>query len=77
MKDNEIAQKVLDLMQEHEESWNSETEEYNKGHLWRDSICPFLETVEETSAFALTLKRFGWQYTNDVEDICRQVAARA
>lgn len=67
----QIAEKVLRLFKEYEESLRQP--EPPKYRIWEDKIEPFLDDHAGTSAFALTLRTFGWQYTNDVRDICRTV----
>lgn len=61
LTDKQIAQSVYDLFK------------MGYDRTWRDWIEPVLHLLSHHNAFAHTLRVFGWQYPNDVEEILEHV----
>jgi len=68
--DKSIAKKWLESFTEHEDSWDSK--KYT-GKSVDDIFFKKLTDEEKQSGFAICVMSFGWQWSNDMIDICNNI----
>ncbi len=68
----QIAQKILDLMEEHENSWDEQSKTYKMAAAWDVPVRAFLVT-QEHSSLALVLRDIAFSHYNEMQDWCEAI----
>jgi len=68
--DKSIAEKWLKAFDEHEKSWNGK--DYT-GKTTDEIFFDKLSNEEKQTGFAICVMSFGWQWSNDIIDICNNI----